>query len=350
MTFQFHITGRCNLHCKHCYRPDDNSEILSFQNIIDVLLQFEKLADKYNHRNRIKEKPHVNLTGGEPLMREDIYDILDYIGEHRNRYTCGILTNGSPINEKMIASFIKNRISFIQLSIDGNCDIHNSIRAPGDYERTFETIKLLNAGGIRTMISFTANEDNYRCLPEVALECRKHGVNKLWSDRMVPIGSGEGLKSIDKKTLIPYLLSLQKAQQENQNTVLCPNTEISMERALQFLVADEPIYSCSAGISLITVDEYGKIYPCRRMPIACGNALDHEMEEVYFNHKIFQKLRKETVPQECSQCKFQFTCRGGARCQSYAVYGDFTRADPACPLSKPLLPDDYKSKTADVFK
>lgn len=330
LTLQFHITGKCNLRCRHCYRSDDNREILSLNDIYAVFEQFFSLSEQYNYKNRIKEKPHVNLTGGEPLMREDIFDILDFIGTNRHRLTAGILTNGTPIDESMIESIKRNRISFIQMSIDGNREIHDSIRAPGDYDRTFATAQSLHQNGVKTMISFTANRENFSFLPEAAKECGRCGVTKLWSDRMVPIGSGRNINFIDRETMLPYLFTLQKTRE------ICafPDTEVAMDRALQFLATGDKPYACSAGISLITVDEFGEILPCRRMPISCGNIFDTTLEEVYFHHKTFRQLRKEGYPEECAQCECRTECRGGARCQSYAVYNDFNRADPACPIRK----------------
>ena len=122
---QFHITGNCNLACKHCYRLEGNTEPLGLNDVISVINQFDELQKAYNEANGIKKKAHINLTGGEPLIRKDIYDILDFMGENRGRFSYGILTNGTPVNEKMIASLKKNRVSFVQMSIDGNRKTHD---------------------------------------------------------------------------------------------------------------------------------------------------------------------------------------------------------------------------------
>ena len=82
----------------------------------------------------------------------------------------------------------------------------------------------------------------------------------------------------------------------------------------------------------MTVDEFGNIMPCRRMPIICGNALETTLTEVYYNAKVFKELRTERVPIECVSCKYAYYCRGGAKCQSYASYNSYWKADPACGL------------------
>ena len=152
--------------------------------------------------------------------------------------------------------------------------MHDSLRAKGDYDRVLKTAKYLEENGIKTYISFTANKTNYKYLPVVARECRKRKITKLWSDRIVPIGNGRELDElkITSDDLEGYIKCLKKAKGSILTQKLYKKTSVTMNRALQFQNSDGEIYSCSAGDSLITVDEFGNIMPCRRMPIICGNA------------------------------------------------------------------------------
>ena len=329
---QFHITGRCNLQCKHCYRTEGNIEPLSFDDIVNVIDQYEILMNRYNREHNLDRKGQINITGGEPFIREDIFDIINYIGRHKLPF--GVLTNGSFLTERAIKCLKRNKVSIVQLSIDGNCDTHDELRTKGDYKRTFEIATKLEGEGIKTLISFTANKKNYKELAVVADECRKCNISKLWSDRLVPIGNGENISDLEisKDILLDYIKEIKKAQGDSLTKALYPNTQVALERALQFIESDGYIYSCSAGNSLITVDEFGQVMPCRRMPIICGSALESSLEDIYYNNDIFKQLRLRTIPKECMSCKFAFDCRGGAKCQSYAKYSDFNKADPSCPL------------------
>ena len=335
LLMQFHITGRCNLACKHCYRVEGNVEPLSFDDIRSVISQFDELRLCYNEDKGIKKKGHINITGGEPLIREDIFDILDFLGENRDKFSYGILSNGTPINERMIASLKKNRVSFIQLSIDGGMKTHDYLRTSGDYERTFRTASQLENSGIKTFISFTANKSNYKQLPEVAHKCRKCGITKLWSDRLVPIGNGSELSDLEiTKDIFPeYAKYLKKAQGNFFTKKLYPKTKVACERALQFLNnSDSSIYSCSAAESFLTVDEFGRVMPCRRMPIICGNIFDSTLKDIFYNNQVFRQLRNNSIPKECSGCVYSIFCKGGAKCQSFAKHSSFYCADPGCPL------------------
>lgn len=333
LLLQFHITGNCNLNCKHCYRTEGNVEKLSFNDIKKVIEQFKSLLKRYNKNNHIKRRGHINLTGGEPFYRKDIKEIIKLLGENKKYFSFAFLSNGSFLNQETINILKENDVAFIQLSIDGDKKTHDYLRAPNDYTRVFKTAKLLEKNGIKVHISFTANKNNFKFLPIVAKECYKCHITKLWSDRLVPIGNGKEIESltITKELLPQYIKVLKKISSSPIHRSLHSHTEISTNRALQFINNPKAkIYSCSAGSSLITVDEFGQIMPCRRMPIICGNIFTSTLEDVYYNDKIFKELQLKLIPNECSKCKYSQTCRGGAKCQSYATYGNFNRADPAC--------------------
>ncbi len=329
---QLHITGRCNLRCKHCYRTEGDVEPLSFDDIESVIMQFVDLREKYNKLHGFKKLGHINITGGEPFIRSDIKEILYLLGSHKDKFSYGILSNGSFIDDEVIKILKATNASFVQLSIDGNRETHDELRAHGDYDRVFKTAEFLEHSGITAQISFTANKQNYKHLPTVAGECRKRGIKKLWSDRLVPIGNGEELENlkITEYDMPNYIKTLKRAQGGFLSKALYPKTSVTANRALQFIASKGDIYSCSAGNSLITVDEFGNIMPCRRMPIICGNIFKSTLKDVYFNNEVFKDLRVTKVPDECIACKYALLCNGGAKCQAYAAFNNYYSADPGC--------------------
>ena len=333
LQLQFHITGRCNLRCKHCYRTEGDVEPLSTGDVLAVIGQYEALRRRYNENHGIHARGHINITGGEPFIRADMEQILEHLASHREDFSFGILSNGSFLDEKWMEILKRTGVSFVQLSIDGDRETHDSLRAPGDYDRTLRTAALLEQQGIRAYISFTANRNNYKYLPDVAAACRRNRITKLWTDRLVPIGNGSDLRelAITEEILPDYLKALKRAQGNRLTRLLYPKTQVTANRALQFLGAEGRMYSCSAGSSLITVDEFGRVMPCRRMPIICGSVFDSTLEEIYYENETFRSLRKRDLPKTCAGCVYSYRCRGGARCQSYAVYGSWCRKDPACP-------------------
>lgn len=339
IVMQLHITGRCNLRCRHCYRDDMACahDDLTTEDIETIIEQYTALKWQFAMRSHTERRGHVNITGGEPFIREDMPEILEMLAKRNREFGFGILTNGTLIDDEKIRWLKRAGVSFVQLSLDGCAETHDALRAPGNYEATMNTARRLENSGIKTYISFTANALNYSEFPRLAKECRRNGITRLWTDRIVPIGHGgesDGLE-ITPELMPQYLNYLKKAQGGLKERILYPRTEVRLNRALQFMCGGTR-YRCGAANGLIIVDEHGTVMPCRRMPIECGNFRKNTLGEIYYYHPVFQKLRFSPIPKECEPCEEKFGCFGGARCQSYARFGDFDHADPACPMIRKM--------------
>lgn len=333
LLLQLHITGKCNQHCKHCYHNEYGNEPITFNNIKDIIEQYKELLQKYNTSKGINERGIINITGGEPFVRKDFMDILELFNENRKYFSYGILTNGSFITDEIAEKLVKFEVNDVQVSVEGSKDTHDMIRGEGNFEKTFKAIDILNKHKIPTIVSFTASKMNYKEFPLVAEYCKEHNVTRLGSDRLVPIGNGENIKEqcLSPEECIEYFMIMKEEQDKALVDKDC-NTEILMNRALHFIVTKKSIYGCSAGDSAIVIDEMGNILPCRRMPIKCGNVLEDNLSDVYFNNEIMNDLRKKDISLGCEKCRFNRTCNGGAKCISYAMYNDYKKADPFCPL------------------
>ncbi len=234
---------------------------------------------------------------------------------------------------------------YIQVSMDGNKKIHDAIRGKGNFVQTLEAIDLLTANNIKVMVSFTANKLNFRCFPEVANICRKHDVDFLWSDRLIPEGNAEKLNNllVTKDTLMTQedtheFFNIMKIEADNCIADKTTKTRVKMHRALQFQYSNTTPYRCVAGETLITIMPNGDLFPCRRMPVTVGNVFKTPLASLYFNSPFLRNLRNQTkVSKGCEGCKSQEDCRGGLKCLSYAVHGDAHIKDPGCSY-KAILP------------
>ena len=95
LVFQWHLTNRCNKRCSHCYQEGYQNKEFTTEELLDIGNQYLELLDTYNRLYNINCKGHINITGGEPFLREDIFEILDFFRENKGKITFGILTNGS---------------------------------------------------------------------------------------------------------------------------------------------------------------------------------------------------------------------------------------------------------------
>ncbi len=333
LVLQWHLTERCNLRCAHCYQDGYAGEELSHQQLLDILGQYIELLDTWRSRSLTPIDGHVTVTGGEPFARRDFLGLLEVFAALEDRFSFAILTNGTFIDAAMASRLRDLGPRFVQVSMEGIQTTHDGIRGPGTFDRTVEAIRHMVEAGVRATISFTAHRQNFREFPAVARLGRQLGVSRVWADRLIPSGSGEALSEqvlTIEETQEFFELMLQ-ARGEGKRRWFGSGTEISMHRALQFMVGDGRPYQCGAGDSLITVQPNGDLYPCRRMPIPVGNLLETPLSELYYSADLFQSLRdRNHVSTGCESCSHADRCRGGLKCLSYAVTGDPFRADPGC--------------------
>lgn len=328
LILQWHITSRCNLRCKHCYQDSYQNPELDFNDMLCIMEQFIELLSVS------KRKGHINFTGGEPFLREDFFHLLRECRKHSDLVSFGILTNGTILDREMTEELKKLQPEFIQVSIEGDREIHDSIRGNGNLNMVLKGLDHLTYYGIKTLVSFTAHRGNYKSFPSVVDLCRRHKVFKVWTDRIVPFGNGEELK---KQVLNPdetweFFQMINKLRNQ-KGLPWKRSTIVEMSRALQFLAAGNTPYRCGAGDSLITVLEDGSVLPCRRLPIECGNVKEKPLHEIYMENKMLKDLRQPKKPPEgCERCSYFFLCGGGAKCISYAINEDPFSRDPGCPV------------------
>lgn len=107
LILQWHITNRCNKRCKHCYQEDYNGTEFTINDLIKFGNQYIKLLCEYNKLNNQNLKGQINITGGEPFIKEDIWQLLDFFKQNNKYFDFGILTNGLLLNDENIHGFFE---------------------------------------------------------------------------------------------------------------------------------------------------------------------------------------------------------------------------------------------------
>ncbi len=328
---QLHITGNCNLRCRHCY-IDEHCMDMSYRDVKSVLKQFDELIQYLRKQSREKVVAHVHVTGGEPFLHPDIYKILWLLWRFRHKYHYGIMSNGTLLNSRYLRLIKRLNLKAFQVSLDGTKETHDDVRGIGNFEKVLCALDQLADWKIPARVSFTANKENFRQFPQVAEICREHHVLTLWSDRYVPFDLHSKIPPLDKADMMEYaaILQQERVNAENQRCGLC----VQNYRALQFLGSGDAPYSCQAGDSLVTVDERGNIFPCRRLPIHSGNIHTTSLLKVYIYSDVFKSLRQHGISGKCEACEHSKTCKGGERCFTYAISGKVDIPDPCCWLGE----------------
>lgn len=333
MLLQWHITERCNLNCKHCYQEKQKQKELTFSQLLYILDNYKKFIEYLRLKTKNKNlKAHINITGGEPFLRKDFFNLLEEFYKHRKYFSFGILTNGTLIDSSNIGKLASFKPTFVQISLEGDKKKNDQIRGEGVFDKSIQAIRLLKKAKIPVLISFTAHRFNCEDFQEVALVGKKLGVAKVWADRLIPYGSGSELKkfSLNPKQTKLFFSSM-KSVKDRLEKGFFSKTKIAMDRALQFLIDYQKPYKCKAGYTLITIDSAGNLLPCRRMPIIVGNITKKSITEVYFDSSVLKRLRNpDNLDPKCKACVYARICGGGLRCLSYAIYKNPFKKDPGC--------------------
>lgn len=317
---QWHITHKCNLRCLHCYQEDYKND-LSYNQIKKIFFDYLEFL-KVN-----KYKGHINITGGEPFFHQDFFDVIDLFEE--NNVTFGILTNGTLLDEEIIKKLSRyKKLSFIQISLDGNKRIHDSIRGKGNFKKAIRGIRLLNESNIQSMVAFTAHKKNINSLKSVIKLAKKEKVKVFWADRLIPTNTCEDILSTKQFIKMAQLMVKESIKASKDKKCV---TDIRANRALMFIGGSNSVYHCSAGTTLLTILANGDLLPCRRMPIVIGSTLDKTILELCNESKVIKKLKFNEIPKECEKCYKVSKCRGGLKCLSYAVTGILCSKDINCP-------------------
>lgn len=324
---QLHITGNCNLRCRHCYVAEHCNN-MSFADIQLVVEQFGELIKQLEQRNENKIRAHIHFTGGEPLLHPEIDHVIRFFIKKRKHFQFGIMSNGTIYNLKTLLLLRKLHLKAFQVSIDGDETYHDSIRGKGNLQKVIRGLDILHFFRIPTRVSFTANKENYKLFPKVAEICRKHNVSSLWSDRYIPFDDKANLVPLTKSDMKEYVSILQSERKNPQN--IKSRLSVQNYRALQFLCSGDGIYYCKAAETMITVDECGNIMPCRRLSVVCGNIKQTDLVSVYDNNETFNKLRSHRLTGKCVNCQYAQKCKGGERCFTYAIDGNYENPDPCC--------------------
>ena len=330
---QWHITERCNLRCKHCYQTSYETPEMPLPKMLSIVDEYIDLLDAWGINGRIQ------VTGGEPFVRNDIFNILEKIYENRNKLKFIIMSNGFYITKDIAKKLKDLNIEAFQISIEGEEQTNDYIRGKGAFKKITEAAKILVEEGVNTSFSFTVTSLNNKEYFKVLEIAKNLGVNALWSDRLVPWGAGKQiqeqmLQPLDVKEHYEKITKISKQLDKTGS-----KTRLMRNRTLYFMADPERqdrlpwANHCDAvGTRGMTVLCDGTVYPCRRLPIKVGNLMEQSLFEIWYGSEWLWKLRDKNNyrNEKCGSCELFERCGGGAPCIVYGYAGTPFATDPQC--------------------
>lgn len=325
--FQWHLTQRCNLRCRHCYQSNfSTSNELPLEKLFYI-------CDLLDHTMGVwKRKGALSLTGGEPFLRkDDLFQLIHYIDNKPNLIYFDLLTNGTMINGADIERLRSSKkLRRVQLSLEGPTnEVNDYIRGLGSFTKICEVIRLLKSYDLQVAIMMTLSRHNVALLPRMVSFLNSLEVDAFSVERLIPEGQGEGLKN--------ELLTKEEVREAfnflHQTALKGGKPRILLYRPLFALLdAGNPTVGavCSVGNNALTIMHDGTVYPCRRLPIQIGNIFTDGLFKIWYSSQLLWEIRDcRNLKGKCSGCEYITLCRG-CRAMAYFFYNDYLMEDPQC--------------------
>ncbi len=326
---QWDSTNACNLSCSHCYHNDEQNTNLnmSFNDVKNMLNDLAITSKRWNF------DPAFHISGGEPLLRKDLFSILDYAT--KLGITKRILTNGTLIDSVVAKELAKRDIFGLQISIDGDKKTHNRIRGRDwAYDLALKGVENASKEGIIVNISNTLMQSNKHVLEEVIINSYNAGAKKIGFQSLVPHSKTDP-EFITAKELYEIYGELNNLSKKYKNKIKIVKSEVLWNSYLpktKFKEIGEKLDKfcggCGAGFIGLSVLSDGIVYPCRRLPINIGN-ISEGIQNIFLNSSVMNDLRDYHSLDECGTCNDVTSCRG-CRAIAYAMTGNYMGADPMC--------------------
>ncbi len=363
----WNLTYRCNLACEHCYLDAGGTPLVGTENFADRSeLGTEECFRVIDEIAAFAPECVTILTGGEPLLRRDILEIVRRASDRGLWVVVG--TNGVSITENLAKRLAEAGARGLSLSLDAlDADTHDRFRrVRGAWRNTVEGAQILNRTGLPFIVQTTAGAHNLGDLEAIADFAHDRLAAKVWNLYfLVPTGRGQFVSDITPAQYDEVLASLYRIQGKYERRMLvnakCAPHYIKtvLEHGVSSAEAssgtERPIrtYSggaggCPAGTHYMGIRPNGDVTPCPYLPVFAGTLRSASLSDLWTSSTLFTDIRRRTsLGGRCGECEMNGHC-GGCRARAYGMTGDLMAEDPLCTHIPGTLAGSALSKLRDL--
>jgi heme b synthase len=330
------LTRSCNLACVHCRASAERGPYPGELTTKECLRVMDEIA--------ILSKPIIIMTGGEPLLRSDIFELARYGSSKGFRMV--MAPNGTLITDEIVQKMQDSGIQRISISLDGPTpETHDAFRkVKGAFEGSLRGIEMAKKGGLPFQINTTITQMNLHLIADILRLAQNLGAVAHHIFLLVPTGRGKELQTQEisaldyektlhwfhdqrervslqlKATCAPHYYRILRQEAKKEGKKVTPK-EFGLDAVTR---------GCLGGISFCFISHVGQVQPCGYLELDCGNVREKPFQEIWGASKIFQNLRDtDAYSGKCGRCEFRKVC-GGCRARAYETYGDYMAEEPYC--------------------
>jgi AdoMet-dependent heme synthase len=309
----WNITSRCHLNCPHCYidAGEESPGVLSTYEAISLV------DDLVNAGTKV-----LILSGGEPLLRQDIYEIARYGSDKGLRIAIG--TSGTLIDKTVAGKLRESGVSSVAISLDSAVfSVHDRFRGvPGAWRDAIAGIRECDDAGLQVQMNITISPDGPDNLDPLICLGEELGIRNFQVFFIVPVGRGSDLPVPDPvlyENAIRGVLEKLKGSDLNIRPTCAPQ----FMRIAREMGVSRPEWrkGCIAGTSYCRICPDGDVTPCPYLPVVAGNVRKTSFANIWSESPIFNALREPSAIQgKCGRCEYTGIC-GGCRARAFGVPG-----------------------------
>lgn len=332
------VTSRCNLKCLHCHIGDVGNS--------DEELTTEEAKEFIDELRKVNEFRMLVYTGGEPLVRPDIFELLEY--SYSRGFINVIATNGTLINDPLANKLRNSGVAAAAVSLDSSLpEVHNQIRADESaFEAALRGIRAIKNAGIPLQINVTAMKYNFSQLGELIDMADGNNAAIVLIYQLVPVGRGNMIESLALDTahnekLLKFIAEKQRFVASIIEPVAGPQywpvilTRRAHKSKFWNGISKIFFHGCCAGRGFVYIKANGDVWPCPFIEKSAGNIRQELFTDIWNNAEIFLRLRnrENLLKGKCGCCDYKSIC-GGCRARALAHSGEIMSEDPTCFIGK----------------
>jgi len=321
------LTRSCNLACSHCRASSERgpypNELTTKEcfNFIDEIVSFAR--------------PIMILTGGEPLLRKDIFEIAEY--GNKKGLVMVMAPNGTLLDVENIKKIIASGVKRISVSLDGADALsHDNLRqVSGAFKKACEGINRAREAGLEFQINTIVTKRNIGSLPKIMELAKTLGAKAHHIFLLVPTGraremTGEELTPSEYEDTLKFLAEEKRRAHLEIKVTCAPHFNRILLQDHAAGASSLKGRGCMGGVGFCFISHVGDVQPCGYLELNCGNIRKEPFKKIWDGSEIFNNIRDwGKYHGKCGSCEFKPVC-GGCRARAYAKYNDYLREEPYC--------------------
>jgi radical SAM protein with 4Fe4S-binding SPASM domain len=274
------------------------------------------------------------LSGGEPLLREDLFELAGYASGQGMMVVVG--SNGLLINDSVAFKLKQSGVSGVSISLDSvDPKIHDGIRSTESaWEGAIRAVRICQSNGLAVQINTTVTQANYHEIPRLIPYSRTLGAKVFSPFFLICTGRGEELTDITPEQYEEIMSMILKSQEDYDGMMIRTRCAPTFRRILYQRDPNSPLLKmdtgrCLAGLHYCRITPEGDVTPCPYIPLSVGNVKRTSLKELWTESTEFVLLRNPSLKGKCRVCEFRLIC-GGCRARALAFHKDYMEEDPWC--------------------